>query len=552
MNSRIRKNQHGWSVKIRSEQGDHWFAVGLDHDAGEAAAEDRRKRMQRIANLLKAAGRGGQSREFLVEAAAERSERDFRKIEVAIEGFSPDAAEGPRTFREVAEYYSSGRFQDDYPDSVKKRKGEGSLALSKKRLEAFYPEIGALTFPRITDALVDKAKRKIPKVDVNTRRAYLQELRRVLRIAVRPLRLWPVAIDIEIPPKGPRKQFTFLYPAEEYQLISSGRPPFRRRFLYAWLARNGERIEEALQITWGHVDLDNGKVRVEADWTKTGIARFWDLDEDVLEALSLLHASLDPRPTERVFLSPTGRPMNRRSVLRWMQKDLRAAGLTRPELLEAGAGEQALRVHDLGRGTFVTLARALGRPDRWIMDRTGHDSVQSLELYDRVTRHARERNLGWLAPMGRALGMAGAVSLGPSWAQGWIYGIGQALAKTQKVPIKTPDGSVLRERQRPSITEENRQKTVTGESPETPVGHRGQPGGGVVGQSSGQSPPGEDTPPDPVETALAFAIAEATKDKRYDVVLVCSRELEQRRLARQGSNVTSIDSRRKPRNGDKP
>jgi hypothetical protein len=57
---------------------------------------------------------------------------------------------------------------------------------------------------------------------------------------------------------------------------------------------------------------------------------------------------------------------------------------------------------------------------------------------------------------------------------------------------------------------------------------------------------------DPVEKALSYALEQATKDKRYDVVLAVTRELEQRRLARAASNVTSLDSRRKPRNGDKP
>lgn len=559
MHSRLRKLAQGWSVKLRTAQGDHWFPLNIDPAAPDVA-EDRRKRLQRLANLLKAANRGATSREILLEAAAERAEKAFRQIEVAIEGFSPDAVaaeRGPTTFREVGEYYASGRFQDDFPDSVKKRKGTGSLALSETRLEVFYPVLGTLTFDRITDDLVEKAKRRIPKVEPNTRRAYVLELRRILRIAARPLKLVPAAIELDIPPKAPRKAFTFLYPANEYKLISSGRPPFARRFFYAWLARNGERIEEALQITWGHIDLVNGIVRVEAGWTKTGVARFWQLDDDVLEALRLRRDSLKPALGERVFVSPSGRPMNRRSVLRWMQEDLRAVGLDkdRPELLDAGEGGQGLRIHDLGRGTCVTLLRAMGRPDRWIMDRTGHESVQSLELYDRVTRHARERNLGWLAPMGRALGMRGAVSIGPRWAEGQVYGLATDLATpTENEGFylgKLGAGSVLGERHRASITEENRQKSGAPESLETPVSDRGQRGSEVVGQSSGQVDEATSAAAthgdSPVEQALAYALRAATDQGRWDVVLEVTRELSERRRARVAPQVPSLEEARRKR-----
>lgn len=566
---RTRRDTGGLSVRIRYGEGqDSWFDLNVDASAPDVA-EDRRKRLQRLANLLKAAGKGAQSHGILEKIAAEKSERAFRLAEAAIEGFTPEsvkASVGPRTFRQVAEYYSAGLFQDDYPDSVRKRKGKTSLELSAKRLEVYYPVLGSLTFDAITDELVEKAKKKIPKLDHNTRRAYLQELRRVLRIAARPLKLVPTALDIEVPPKGPRKSFTFLYPSNEYQLISSSRIPFERRFLYAWLGRNGERITEALLITWSHVNLKDGTVRVEADWTKTGVARFWDLDHDVLEALRLRHAALKPLATHRVFVSPLGRPMNRRSVLRWMVADLRKVGLDeeRPELLEAGAGEQTLRVHDLGRGTFVTLARAMGRPDRWIMDRTGHDSVSSLELYDRVTRHAQSRNLGWLAPMGRALGMAGAVSTGPVWAEGKAFVVGHGLATALKSPVKVWMPPLSGNGSDASISSEKRQKDddrVALEGTETPRGPDQNPhvvhGRGPDPQSHGPDP--EVGPEEPsvarlrAETALILARIEESLTADIKVALAASRfelvekllaELGERRRARTAPTVASLDAAR--------
>ena len=54
-------------------------------------------------------------------------------------------------------------------------------------------------------------------------------------------------------------------------------------------------------------------------------------------------------------------------------------------------------------------------------------------------------------------------------------------------------------------------------------------------------------PADPVERALAFAIEEATKAKRWDVVLEATRELSRRQLSRTSPGVSSLDAARKRR-----
>lgn len=547
--ARIRRKGSTWTVRLRYGEGqDSWFDLNVDGGAHDVA-EDRRKRLQRMANRLKAVGKSAVSREILEAAAAERTEKGFRHIEVEVEGFTPGAVDGPQTFRQVAEYFAKGHFQDEHPDNVKKRKGAASLSLSATRLEVFYPELGALHFSQIDKTAIGRAKKRIPKVGPNTRRAYLLDLRRILRIAAHPLELVPHALEITIPPKAPRKSFTFLYPANEYQLISSGRVPFARRFLYAYLSRTGRRIKEVLLGTWSHVDLKAGTVRVEATWTKAGVAQFYDLDADVLEALKLRHASVSPSPSDRVFVSSTGRTMNRRSVLRWMVQDLKAVGLDqeRPELLEAGEGEQSLRIHDLGRGTFVTLARAMGQPDRWIMDRTGHESASAFELYDRPTRSARERNLGWFAPMGVALGMRGAVSIGPVWAEAQCYGLGQ-LWSIESDPTGNSRGKasvdpVHRERHPASITEENRQNTDAERAHLPPSAPSGPPLTPEVGQGSG---PVATEAASAVERALAIALEAAIGAQRWDLALEVTRELGERRRARVAPAVTSLaDARRK-------
>src|SRR5690606_22958121 len=58
--------------------------------------------------------------------------------------------------------------------------------------------------------------------------------------------------------------------------------------------------------------------------------------------------------------------------------------------------------HDL-RGTFVTLALAVGRTEAWVTDRTGHSSSAMIYRYKRAARLAAELDTGWFAPLDEAI-----------------------------------------------------------------------------------------------------------------------------------------------------
>jgi hypothetical protein len=160
--------------------------------------------------------------------------------------------------------------------------------------------------------------------------------------------------------------------------------------------------------------------------------------------------------------------------------------------------------------------------------------------------------------MGMALGIRGAVSIGPLWAEGQVYGLGQLWSiedeKTGKPRGKAESDSVLRERHRTSITEENRQNTDAREGVSPPSEALGPPSTPNVGQSSG--------PADPVATALAQveltlakAIDRATEAGEWATVRILASELEARRKSREAqrtAGVTSLESARARKNGDKP
>jgi hypothetical protein len=78
-----------------------------------------------------------------------------------------------------------------------------------------------------------------------------------------------------------------------------------------------------------------------------------------------------------------------------LQRDLGRVGIARPQLFERSKVRQPLRAHDL-RATLVTISLATGKSDRWIMDRTGH---RSIDMLNRYRRKGRTWNLGALGPM---------------------------------------------------------------------------------------------------------------------------------------------------------
>jgi integrase len=441
-----------------------------------------------------------------------------------------------------------GTLHELHPEDVRYRTKQGRDA-RLTQLSTFFPVLGDKTFDQITGDDIDEAKRLIPKgVKQGTRSRYLRELRFLLRIAVDPLALCERTPTVKVLKGEPRGVFQLLYPAEEAQLCACLEIPIERRILYAFLARNGGRVSETLQYTFQCIDAD-GVIHVAKEWTKTKKARYWQLAPDVLEALRLRRAQM-PEGATLIFVPPTGerqpiKQLTRHHVLRMLNLDLKTAGITRQGLVTALAGERKLCTHDV-RASFVTLARAAGMSDRWIMDRSGHESAAVFEKYDRGVRHAREIHLGWWAPMAIALGLPGAEceDTAIDAAAGSVSGpkLGQSWAKGAKRPMNSAvraNGSGMGGEPSHPI---NPVKTG-GEGPQNATREGLGPADlSISGQSS--SPP--ETTPGPVEQALAAALPVAIAAEQWDLAQAIMQELGERRRARVAPGVTSLaDARRK-------
>ena len=83
--------------------------------------------------------------------------------------------------------------------------------------------------------------------------------------------------------------------------------------------------------------------------------------------------------------------------------------MKRQKLFETTKHRIRLRAHDL-RATFVTLALANGRPEAWVMQRTGHTASAMLTRYRRDADSIMEFYLGWLTPLHAAIPELAAMS----------------------------------------------------------------------------------------------------------------------------------------------
>lgn len=306
------------------------------------------------------------------------------------------------TFEHVGRRWTSGDLARSYSDFVR---AKTSVQDDIERLEWLYKTLGsvpvkAFTLKHYTDAMAAlPPSAKAPA----TRRQYAQVIHKVLALAVWPLQL----IKVHPMPKGAmpkiggEKAKGYLFPEEEARLLACTEAPYARRLFYGFLAREGCRAGEAASLAWRDLDLATGELTL--DRNKTDDPRSWTLDPGVWRALVILRGRRATEgPEALVFVRDNGRPMSIERLAEDLRRDLRVAGITRAQLFERSEQRMQVRAHDL-RGTFTTLALALGRSELWVTDRTGHGSSEMVRTYTRTARSAKERALGWLVDLDRAL-----------------------------------------------------------------------------------------------------------------------------------------------------
>lgn len=455
--------------------------------------------------------------------------------------------DGSETFKTFAEKWTKNELHQLYPDHIKAKR---SVDDDKYRLKKLYDLIGDVPLTRFTLDDAERAMRLLPEgLSSASRRHYAQIMHRVLGMAVFPARI----IAANPLPRGflpsvkNAKALTYLYPAEDAQLLAaSGAPageteaeragvPLCYRVLYGFLAREGMRTGEAEGLRWSDITWTNdGVAAVTLDENKTDSPRAWTLSPGVSRALELwLELTPAPEDDDHVFVDEFDRPMSRDRLAETLREHLALAKVTRKQLFETSKARRPIRAHDL-RATFITVALASGRSETWVMDRTGHETSAMLARYRRASRSFAELGLGDLVPLDQAI---------PE-----LVALAKELAANPTKRARKRARIVGQEGLEPSA---NGLRVLPGGADEgQPVGSAEEPQLEIArvttpGPASEALGPNSTDAVDVVESALAYAIRKATDAGEWDRVTQLAKELEARRLARSAPNVVPIGRKSK-------
>jgi hypothetical protein len=229
----------------------------------------------------------------------------------------------------------------------------------------------------------------------------------VISLAVYPLKLIPFhPIPRGVRPKQSRHRIPAqLWPTDDEAVCKQTAIPIHDRVFFAYLAREGARLDDAWDMTWAAV-IKMGHANVlRAWWGKGKKWGQWVASAGTVEGLERYRDMYFPnaKPTDRIF-HPT---FCQAHAAIFYRRYLAAAGLreTRAILFERGteAGSQDwARAHDL-RALWVTLGIARRLSDAEIREHTGHESASMIKRYTREAELFRAA--GWLdlAPLHQAI-----------------------------------------------------------------------------------------------------------------------------------------------------
>lgn len=334
--------------------------------------------------------------------------------------------ENPRTLwtvQELGEAWTEGTLAKEFPDQIHRRRSERDDEI---RLERHVYPVGRRRARarshcrrvRAGDALADVGEARHEHAP--QRRSHARTHPDARRVPAEIITASPFPKGL-LPSagKGKGKALADYRPADDAILLACTSVPLHYRLLWGFLAREGMRSSEAIQLRWGDVDLKDGSVVL--DENKSDDPRSWPLNPGVVRALKAFKPE-GAKPKDLVFVEENGGEHNRHALAKTLREHLRAAGLEegpraklfehsktrlqgpRAKLFEHSKTRLQVRAHDL-RAAFVTTALANGKTETWVADRTGHKSHSMIKRYTRQARTAGDLKRGKWTPLDVALGL---------------------------------------------------------------------------------------------------------------------------------------------------
>jgi integrase len=429
------------------------------------------------------------------------------------------------TFRQVADDWTSGRLTKRFPDQVEAKRS----ADTDRKMLAYVCDVeidgtaaGDLPIDRFTLDVAEEVMRHLPETSKRptTRRQYAQVMRRVLGLALYPLRL----ISVHPLPRGfmPRvgnpPLFPYIFPEEEARLLACVGTDLGVRMAHGFSVREGVRLGELEALNVRDFAFTGDGASVTLDKNKTDDPRSWALRPDTARALAAWFKIRGAKPKDPAFPAANGGRYSTADPSEMIRRAMKRAGLDRRGLFARGTNVRPYRWHD-ARGSFITLASANGRNEAWIGDRTGHKSSAMINRYRKRAREAGELHLGdWHDMAATVPELAG------------------ARAEPAEIAPKAPPTGDAGERAK----HETRSARGSGCSSSDVQSSQAQPKT-AESEQLGRYLGGTD----PVEAALGAALERASASGEWSVVATLARELEARRQAR--AAVVSLDAVRRRR-----
>lgn len=200
-----------------------------------------------------------------------------------------------------------------------------------------------------------------------------------------------IASGVEGPDRGAKKSKQYLYPSEFLAFISCDDVPVLWRRLVTLMIYLYPRPGELRELRWEDIDLVHGVVHIhqatdritkKAKATKTDCARRFNIEPRLLPLMKKMHAEAGGKG--HVIVLPCDRDLAR-GLRTWLTR----AKIERAELHHATATRKAMTVYDL-RATGITWLAIRGEEPLRIMQRAGHTSFQTTQLYVREAENLRQ------------------------------------------------------------------------------------------------------------------------------------------------------------------
>ena len=199
------------------------------------------------------------------------------------------------------------------------------------------------------------------------------------------------ALLVRGPDRGVSKAKAYVHPDEFCALVACKDVPLAWRRVFALSVYLVTRAGELDALSWNDLDVERGivhvhcatdRVRGSTKPTKTGKARRFSIEAELLPLLRAMHAAAGGKGKVAPPVSWPNGAMTLRAALK-------AAGITRAELHHGDATRKQLTFHDL-RATGLTWMAIRGDDALKIMQRAGHANFSTTQLYVRDAEAIRE------------------------------------------------------------------------------------------------------------------------------------------------------------------